>query len=107
MLITASTSKTGAHTCAAFGKSGSANTRNPYRPALLCTPATIATSGGGEFVYVDGIHAWNGNDGVLTRNASANAAKSHPSIGPKAYERPSTSNVPVCVTTPIKPSSST
>src|ERR1022692_4409359 len=107
MLTTASTRSSGAQTCAALGKSGSAKTRNPYRPALICTPATIATSGGGDDVYVGGIHAWNGNEGVLMRNANANAANSQPSSEPKPYACPRTSNVPVCVTTPINPSSST
>src|ERR1700694_4961418 len=77
ILSTASTSSAGAQLCAACGKSGSANASKPNSPALLCTPETIATSGAGEYVYVGGIQLWNGNAGVLTRNAMANVPKIH------------------------------
>jgi len=61
----------GAQKRAACGKSGSAKTSNAYSPALLWTPATSATTGGGALVYVGGIQPWNGKASVLMRNAIA------------------------------------
>src|SRR6516164_1698030 len=94
MLATAITSKRGAQTRAASGKSGNPNARSPNSPALLCTPETIATSGGGDCVYVAGIQLWKGNAGVLTANAKANAPNNHQeSAAPRLGTSPLTSKV--------------
>jgi hypothetical protein len=39
------------------------------------TALTTAAIGAGKSAYVSGIQVWNGQTGVLTRNANANPAK--------------------------------
>src|ERR1700736_6527296 len=108
ILSTASTSSAGAQLCAACGKSGSANASKPNNPALLCTPETIATSGAGAYVYACGIQLWNGNAGVLIRNAIANAPKiHHSSCAFRLNVAPANSKVCTWLTSAITPSSST
>ena len=64
--------------CAISGaRNGNPITRKPYRPAFDCTAETDATTGGGSSAYVSGIQVWNGNTGVLIRNANAKPAKIH------------------------------
>ena len=55
----------------------------PYRPPFDCTADTTETIGAGSSTYVSGIQVWNGNTGVLIKNASAKPAKIHaPHVAP-------------------------
>src|SRR5579885_922476 len=76
MPITASVSRSGAKSTAAFGNIGMANRRKPYVPILSSTPASTTEPAVGASVCASGSQVCNGNNGTFTANAVTNARKS-------------------------------
>src|SRR2546429_10012525 len=75
MPMIARTASQGAKYAAALGNSGNAKRTRPYVPIFSRTPARITEPAVGASTCASGSQVWNGNNGTLMANASANARK--------------------------------